>query len=493
MSDNFDSNTYQEDNEKGLFSKIIGFIALIFAPINFILGFLPRKVRIIVILLLITCLLISIAVATKPEAKKRPTPETVVTVEVIEAARSDYPIIVNTNGTIQANIRGNLVSQIRGEIVSVSESFKNGGAFNKGDVLIEVDQRDYRAEVSQALSAVSQAKASLKQEQALAKQAKTDWERLGNAGSPPSLVAREPQLAAAKAQLESVEARYQTVKLNLDRTSIRAPYSGRVIRRNAVLGQYVGVGTNLAEIFATDGVEVRLPLSQEEYSQLGFDQLAGQSERQFKVELNSKLGPNTYTWDAFVTRSDSTFDLNTRQIDIIAEVVDPFSKVGSKPPLKIGQFVNASVLGRSLENVITVPNKSLREGSYVFTSQDKKLVRTPVTLSWQDDQNAVIESGLNEGDIVVTTSLNSTLAGASVKFQNSVEDESPLTALSEQTETAADGETQSDTAKANETEEVSEPAVEENSADDAEQLEPQNAELDSEAAAEATPVSPAAG
>ncbi|MCH2191445.1 MAG: efflux RND transporter periplasmic adaptor subunit [Gammaproteobacteria bacterium] len=424
MSDNFDSNTYQEDNEKGFFAKIIGLIGLIFAPINLVLSFMPRKVRIVTILLATTFLLVSFFVATRPQAQKRPTPETVVTVEVIEATRSDYPIVVDTNGTIQANTRGNLVSQIRGEIVSVSESFKNGGAFSKGDILIEVDQRDYRAEVSQALSAVSQAKASLKQEQALAKQAKTDWERLGNAGSPPSLVAREPQLAAAKAQLESAEARYQTAKLNLERTNIRAPYSGRVIRRNAVLGQYVGVGTNLAEIFATDGVEVRLPLSQEEYSQLGLDQLSGESERQFKVELSSKLGPNTYTWDAFVTRSDSTFDLNTRQIDIIAEVVDPFSKDGTKPPLKIGQFVNASVQGRSLDQVITVPNKSLREGSYVFTSQDKKLVRTPITLSWQDDQNAVIESGLTEGDIVVTTSLNSTLAGASVKFQNRLQTES---------------------------------------------------------------------
>lgn len=442
MSDNFETNPYREEDDKNIVTKIGAFIALLFAPINFILGFLPRKVRIIVIILLITSLLVGLAIANKPQAKKRPTPETVVTVEVIKATRINYPIIVNTNGTIQANIRGSLVSQIRGEIVSVSEKFKNGGAFNKGDILIEVDQRDYRAEVSQARSAVSQTQASLEQERALAKQAKTDWQRLGNPGSPPALVAREPQLAAAKAQLESAKARYETAQLNLERTRIQAPYSGRVIRRNAVIGQYVGVGTNLAEIFATDGVEVRLPLSQEEYSQLGLDQLSGEPKRQFKVELSSKLGATTYTWDAFVTRSDSTFDLNTRQIDIIAEVVDPFSKSGSKPPLKIGQFVNASVLGRSLENVITVPNKSLREGSYVFTSQNMKLVRTPVELSWQDDQNAVVESGLTDGDIIVTTSLNSTLAGASVKFQNTLDTSPSAPTLSDQ---ANSGETETRT------------------------------------------------
>ncbi len=377
----------------------------------------PRKIKIILVLLAVTTVVISLLFLSRPQAKKRPTPETIVTVEVIKATRSDYPIVVNTNGTVQADIRGNLVSQIRGEIVKVSDKFKNGGAFEAGDVLIYLDERDYIAEVSQALSAVSQAKASLDQEKALSKQAKTDWNRLGNNGNPPPLVGREPQLAAARAQMSSAQARYETAKLNLERTKIKAPYTGRVIRRNAVLGQYVGVGANLAEIFATAGVEVRLPVSQDEYTQLGLDQLGlNESSQQFNVELSSQFGSNTYVWNAFVTRTDSTFDLTTRQIDVIAEVVDPFGKDGLKPALKIGQFVNASIQGQTLKDVITVPNKSLREGSYVFTSKDKKLVRSPVTLAWQDDKNAVVQEGISAGEIVVTTSLNSTLAGATVKF-----------------------------------------------------------------------------
>lgn len=402
MSDNFDSNFSEQSFSEQIPKKRL----------------IPRKIKIILILLAVTISIISVLIALRPQAKKRPTPETVVTVEVIEATRGDYPIVVNTNGTIQADIRGNLVSQIRGEIVKVSDKFKNGAAFEAGDVLIYLDERDYVAEVSQALSAVSQAKAALDQERALAKQAKTDWNRLGNEGNPPALVGREPQLAAAKAQMDSAQARHETAKLNLERTKIKAPYTGRVIRRNAVLGQYVGVGANLAEIFATEGVEVRLPVSQDEYTQLGLDQLGlNEPSQQFKVELSSRFGGNTYVWDAFVTRTDSTFDLTTRQIDVIAEVVDPFGKDGSKPALKIGQFVNASIQGRTLKDVITVPNKSLREGSYVFTSKDKKLVRSPVILAWQDDKNAVVQEGISAGEIVVTTSLNSTLSGATVKFQ----------------------------------------------------------------------------
>lgn len=114
-------------------------------------------------------------------------------------------------------------------------------------------------------------------------------------------------------------------------------------------------------------------------------------------------------------------------------MVDPFSSGDGKPPLKIGQFVNANIQGRTVENAMVVPNKALREGSYVFVSQDQRLERRPVSVVWQDDQNALVESGLNTGDLVVTTSLNSTLAGARVKLSDSFATE-PAEALAENLE-----------------------------------------------------------
>mgnify|MGYP005988897125 CR=1 FL=1 len=364
-----------------------------------------------------TVVLIMALGALRPQAEKREIPETIVKVDVVSVAPTSYPILVNTSGTVQADTRGNLVAQIRGEIVKESEAFRAGGSFKKGEVLREIDPRDYAAELSQASAAVSQADAAYRQEQANARQARNDWDRLGNTGDAPDLVLRKPQLAAAKAQLESASARLETAQLNLERTKITAPYDGRIIQRNAVLGQYVGVGTPVAEIFSTDRVEVRLPLSQTEFTQLGLDgAFGGDSNESFKVTLSSQVGTNTYTWDAVLSRADSTFDLNTRQIDVFARVIEPFATESGRPALKIGQFVNAQVQGQTLDNVMVVPNKSIREGSYVFVSVDNILERTPVKIAWQDDQNALIETGLNTGDLVVTTSLNSTLAGATVKL-----------------------------------------------------------------------------
>ncbi len=378
-----------------------------------------RKTLIVTILVLMTVGIIYLLNAFKPEAKKREIPQTIVRVDVIDAHRSNYPVIVNANGTIEAETRGNLVAQIRGEIVSVSENFKDGGSFKKGDVLIQIDRRDYQSDLSQSLAQLSQAQASYSQEQANAEQALLDWKRLGNTTKAPPLVARKPQLSSAKAQLDSASAANQTAKLNLTRTTLTAPYDGRIIERQAVLGQYVAVGAPVAEVFSTDGIEVRLPMSQEEFSQLGLDTFSPESASDFEVVLNSNIGANKHQWDAKVTRINSTFDINTRQIDVFAKVDDPFGKKRNQPALKIGQFVSAQIKGRVIENVFVIPNKSIREGSYVYVVRDEKLAKQSINIIWQDDQNALIEDGFTEGELVVTTSLNSTLAGANAKLTNS--------------------------------------------------------------------------
>jgi len=388
---------------------------------------IPRKIRIVSVIVLVTVIIIGLLNAFKPQAQKREIPETIVRVDVIKAARSSYPIIVNANGTIEAETRGDLVAQIRGEIVRVSKQFKTGGTFKKGDVLIQIDRRDYQADLSQSLAALSQAEATYSQEQANAKQAARDWQRLGNTTPAPALVARKPQLSAAQAQLDSARAANQTAQLNLTRTTLTAPYDGRIIERRAVLGQYVGIGTVIAEVFSTDGVEVRLPISQEEFSQLGLDALSDDNKKNFDVVLTSTVGNQEYQWDAEITRTDSTFDINTRQIDVIADVQNPFSKKQGKPALKIGQFVTARIQGRNVNDVFVIPNKSIREGSYIYVVRDEKLAKQSIEIVWQDDQNAIITDGVGAGELIVTTSLNSTLAGARAKLSDDFEPSSTKT------------------------------------------------------------------
>ena len=160
-------------------------------------------------------------------------------------------------------------------------------------------------------------------------------------------------------------------------------------------------------------------MSQEEFSQLGLDSFSPESANNYEVVLSSSVAASEYRWNAKITRINSTFDINTRQIDVFAKVEDPFGKQQNQPALKIGQFVSAQVKGRVVEDVFVIPNKSIREGSYVYVVRDSKLAKQSINIIWQDDQNALIKDGLNDDEIVVTTSLNSTLAGATAKLTSS--------------------------------------------------------------------------
>ena len=196
-----------------------------------------------------------------PEAPQRPAfSGPLMTVETRVIAEVDYPIMLESYGTVQPRTRSMLVAQVSGQIVSVNENVRNGGFFEEGDVLAKIDARDYEADVRISEALLMDARQSLAEADARTNQAKEDWARLGNTGDAPDLVLRIPQLEAAKAKIISAESSLQKSELDLERTNIVAPFAGRILRKLADVGQVVSQNTQLAEIYATDYVEIRLPL-----------------------------------------------------------------------------------------------------------------------------------------------------------------------------------------------------------------------------------------
>src|SRR5690606_35291173 len=100
--------------------------------------------------------------------------------------------------------------------------------------------------------------------------------RLGDGGDAPALVTRQPQLRAAEAAVDSARAALIQARLALERTAVVAPYAGRIRVRRADRGQVVAANTTVAEIYATDVVEVALPLTQRD---LAFVDLPEQRRR----------------------------------------------------------------------------------------------------------------------------------------------------------------------------------------------------------------------
>lgn len=366
--------------------------------------------------------LILLAVLIKmnpPEAPQRGSfggPQMVVETSGIE--KQDYQVQLQSYGTVQPRTQSMLVAQVSGQIVSVTEKVRDGGFFEKGDVLGQIDPRDYQADVRISEASLADARQALAEAEARSNQALEDWERLGNTGDAPDLVLRVPQLEAARARVSSARSALQKSNLDLERTQIVAPFAGRILRKLVDVGQVVSPNTQLAEIYATDVVEIRLPVRNRD---LGFIDLPesyrfadAKDAKSTAVTIHSDLIGNE-TWSAHLVRTEGAIDATARQLHVIAQIEDPFGPASvGRSPLKIGQYVTAEIAGSALSDVLVIPNSTIYQGSYVYIVEDDLLRRKDVVIAWQNDNDAIIAEGLKHGDQLVTTALGQVTSGLRV-------------------------------------------------------------------------------
>ena len=173
-----------------------------------------KKVLIPVVILMMTFFLTQIILKNPPKSNRGKGAESAqITVETLNLLPQNYQVMINSFGTVKPRTKSILVAQVSGEINEVSREFRDGGFFEKGDILVRLDDRDHQAEVKINQSSLLSAKQVLLEEQARAKQAVIDWQRLGNGAEPNALVLREPQLAAAQAQGLSAQGKLEKAQL----------------------------------------------------------------------------------------------------------------------------------------------------------------------------------------------------------------------------------------------------------------------------------------
>lgn len=371
-------------------------------------------------ILVITLVIAKIIFDNPPQSKRGgPSGASQLTVEVTQLKPEQYTVVVDTFGTVQPRTQNALVAQVSGQINHVSPQFKNGGFFSKGDVLLTLDQRDYLADVKIAEAGLLSAKQTLLEEQANAKQAKIDWERLGNSAEPSDLVLRKPQLAAAQASLLSAEATLTIAKLALERTQVTAPYDGRILEQLVDFGQVVSANTQVAEIYSTDSVEIRLPINNSDIDLVNFpEEYRSSNNLQSIIEarFTSSLSKNQ-SWLGKVIRTEGAIDSNAQQLYIVAQIEDPYNpQLHPGPSIKIGQYVNAEVQGKTLDDAIVISNSAIYQGSYVYIVEEGLLRRRDISIRWQNSQRTIIENGLNAGEYLVTTPLGQVSSGTRVSI-----------------------------------------------------------------------------
>lgn len=342
--------------------------------------------------------------ATAPQPERANAAPRPVAVFVSEAQMDTVSLTVVSQGEARPRTQINLVPQVPGRITYVNPDFIEGGFFEAGETLVRIEDADYRLAVTRAEAQVAQAEQALAREQAESDLARSEWEELGE-GEASSLTLREPQLAEARAQLAAARATLQDARLDLQRTRVSAPFAGRVRTKNADLGQFVSAGTPLGEVFSTDRVQIRLPLTDYDLGLLGIPVAFNAAEEGagIPVTLSAVVAGQERSWNAEITRTDSAIDSQTRVLYAIAEVEDPYgSAAEGGSPLAVGLFLTAEIEGREVENVYVLPRAALRGENTIYVAEPggRLSVRT-VDVVTSNVENLIVSSGVRGGEMVV--------------------------------------------------------------------------------------------
>ena len=364
------------------------------------------------IIILVSIIIFVLMIRLRPEAKFEEPKIIPQLVETMVAYPSEVGAKISSQGTIRPEHEIFVTSELSGKVTWVSKNFLDGAGFQIGDTLMKIEKRDYELALISTESSLFQARLALEREEAEANLASIEWKRVGK-GDASSLTLREPQLAQARAVLAAAEAAYEQSKRNLERTSIIAPFDGRVRKKMVDLGTNLIPGSRLADIYATASFEVRLPIADKDIPFLGIplDGTSIDPANRPEVRLSTSYGGDELNTKGSIVRSQSEIDPKTRMISVIATI--PISNANSG--FKVGMFVNAEINGLSFPGVTVVPRSAVKD-NMIWVVIDEKLRRKSVEVIRFEKDFAFISDGLNKNDRILITRLSSYVDGMPVRL-----------------------------------------------------------------------------
>ncbi len=329
------------------------------------------------------------------QAAFQPPPEAVTT---IVARQETWPAALGAIGTVAA-VQGVTVSADLPGIVD-RILFDSGRSVRKGDVLVELDTRQERAQLAAVEAQRDLAGVNYRRMEGLAKD---------------GIVSRADYDTAAAGQKET-QARVGEIRATIERKTIRAPFSGILGIRQVNLGQYLSAGDPIVPLQALDPIYVNFGIPQQQAAEMSKGRAVRISARdRAGVELGGR-----------VTAVDAVVDPTTRNIQVQATLANP------KGQLRPGMFVQAEVVVGTSQSVIAIPASGINYAPYgdsVFVVADLKdekgktyrgVRQQFVKLGASRGDQVAVLSGVKPGDVVVTSGVFKLRNGAAVQINNKV-------------------------------------------------------------------------
>lgn len=340
----------------------------------------------------------------KPAMPARPAP----VVSVSKATGVESNAAREFIGLLEALEEVDLQARISGLVEK--NSFSEGGLVKAGDLLIEIEDTTYVAQVEQARAALAQAEAELE----YAEKIYTRNKQLVATKAISDSVMDESvrNVATGKAKVAAAKATLLDAENNLSYTKVYAPISGRIGKAAYTPGNYVSLSSEpLASIVRVDKVYVKFSISERDF--LKFGTREGLRERaQMKVTL---ADGQVYEEPGVVEFIDNKVDPATGTVSIWAVFEN---KAGKLTP---GGYVTIALSEKNTEPAVGIPQTAVlidRKGAYVYVLGDEnKAIRRGIETGDVVGNLMTVKSGLKLGEVVISDGTHKVIPGAPVKVE----------------------------------------------------------------------------
>jgi len=355
-----------------------------------------KSVNPIVLLLVGTFLVISFLRATKEEPEILVIEEKSWPVSVIEAQYGDIQPTVALFGEVITSRRSELRALVGGQVIKVGDNFKEGAVVKKGELLLRIDDFEYRNSVIEETAKLDVMKRDFERADELFKQGSISEQFRDNA----LLEKTQQELVLSESEKD------------LRDTELFAPFDGVINDVQATLGKQVSTfNDKIGEIIDIKNMEVRFSISKSQYGRLLEDEseILGRT-----VEMRWTVGQKDLIFDASISRVGAEITSNTGGVNIFATIEMDKEQ---ETPLRPGAFVRLRMPDKTYESVIRIPETAVYDDKYIFIVKDQRLKKVIVAISGYDQSNVLIQPSeelmIQNGDLIVTNQLRE--AGEGVK------------------------------------------------------------------------------
>ena len=356
-------------------------------------------------------------IMSRPMPEQLTVSETTSAIRAMTVVKESLRLKIRSEGTVTPKTQTNVIPEIKGRVTWISPNLVVGGYFQAGDLLVTIDAADYEARTGLAQAQLLRAEAELEHKrfelqrlQALIKDNLVSQSNLENA-------ARAHKIA--KANVIESKINLAQAERDLSRTKITAPFEGMVRSESIDIGQFVQQGAPIASIYASDAVEVRLPIVN---AQLAYLDPANLQRGELDpatapmIRLTARYAGTSFVWRGQLARTEGEIDAQSRMITAVARVRQD-NQSPDVPPLQVGAFVAAEIEGQYLDDIVRLPRAALRPNSQVLIIDgDNRLRFRAVNVLRLENDFVIIDSGLESGEVVNLSPIQTVVDGMRVSL-----------------------------------------------------------------------------